>query len=326
MDPEIEQAKDEGASAGEEGAAPALEQSPAPQAKPSLRRRVEAASVWGRRRYSQLETMRPERASIETAFRWLVRDKEIVGGVLGGGLAYRFFFWLLALSVLTSGGLGLAARSGASVETAVEEAGLTDAVAASVASAAQQSESGRWWLLLSGAILTLWFSWGLLRALRLVHAAAWRITPAPLRNAPLAVALVVASPFAVAAFTAGAGWVRANVGFFPGFLATLAVAVGFAALWLRISMRLPSPDLPWTAFLPGAVVLGLGLEALHVFTVYFLQDKLANASDLYGALGIASTLLFYLFLIGRGVVWAAELNAVVWEVRHPASSRRPLEH
>jgi uncharacterized BrkB/YihY/UPF0761 family membrane protein len=128
------------------------------------------------------------------------------------------------------------------------------------------------------------------------------------------------------AFTAGAGWVRANVGFFPGLLATLAVCIGFAALWLRISMRLPSPDLPWTAFLPGAVALGLGLEALHVFTVYFLQDKLANASDLYGVLGIASTLLFYLFLIGRGVVWAAELNAVVWEVRHPVSSRRPLEH
>jgi uncharacterized BrkB/YihY/UPF0761 family membrane protein len=326
MDPEIEQGKDEAASTGEEGAAPALEQSPAPQAKPSVRRRVEAASVWGQRRYSQLEAMRPERASIETAFRWLVRDKEIAGGVLGGGLAYRFFFWLLALSVLTSGALGLASRSGASVETAAEEAGLTDAVAASVATAAQQSESGRFWLLVSGVILTLWFSWGLLRALRLVHAAAWRISVPPLRNAPLAVALVVASPFAVAAFTAGAGWVRANVGFFPGFLATLAVAVGFAALWLRISMRLPSPDLPWTAFLPGAVVLGLGLEALHVFTVYFLQDKLANASDLYGALGIASTLLFYLFLIGRGVVWAAELNAVVWEVRHPASSRRPLEH
>ena len=65
---------------------------------------------------------------------------------------------------------------------------------------------------------------------------------------------------------------------------------------------------------PGNVFLGLGLEALHVFTTYFLETKLANASDLYGVLGLATTALFYLFLVGRGVVWAAELNAVVWEV------------
>ncbi len=32
-------------------------------------------------------------------------------------------------------------------------------------------------------------------------------------------------------------------------------------------------------------------------------------------LGLATTALFYLFLVGRGVVWAAEANAVVWDVR-----------
>jgi uncharacterized BrkB/YihY/UPF0761 family membrane protein len=75
---------------------------------------------------------------------------------------------------------------------------------------------------------------------------------------------------------------------------------------------------PWTAFLPGAVLIGAGVEALHLFTVYFLEGKLADSSQLYGALGLAATVLFYLFLIGRGVVWAAELNAIVWEVWHPA--------
>ena len=50
--------------------------------------------------------------------------------------------------------------------------------------------------------------------------------------------------------------------------------------------------------------------------------KLASPSALYGALGLAASLLFYLFLIGRGVVWAAELNAVVWEVRNKPERRR----
>ena len=90
---------------------------------------------------------------------------------------------------------------------------------------------------------------------------------------------------------------------------------GFGAVWLWVSMHLPSPEAPWTAFLPGAIVFGLGLEALHLFTTYFLEAKLANASELYGVLGLATTALFYLFLVGRGVVWAAELNAVVWETR-----------
>jgi hypothetical protein len=288
------------------------------------RRRSEAATLWGQEKFTQLEQQRPEHASIEAGFRWILRDKEIAGGVLGGGLAYRFFFWFLALTVLLSGGLGFASRADA--ELAVQEVGLTDAVADSVATAAAQSESARWWLLLIGAWLTLWFSWGLLRALRLVHGAAWRITPAPLTNGLLAVAAVVAAPFVLVAVSAAAGWVRENVGLAPGLVSTLAVGVAFGFVWLQISMRLPAPDVPWTAFLPGAILLGIGLEVLHVFTVYFLADKLASSSALYGGLGIAATLLFYLFLIGRGVVWAAELNAVVWEVRHPqgAAAEQPV--
>ena len=101
-----------------------------------------------------------------------------------------------------------------------------------------------------------------------------------------------------------------------GALATFCVALLFGAVWLWVSARLPSADgARWTAFIPGAVLLALGIEALHLFTVFYLQTKLANASDLYGVLGLATTALFYFFLIGRGVVWAAELNAVVWEVR-----------
>lgn len=282
------------------------------------RQRSEAATLWGQQQLERLEQQRPEHASVEAGFRWIIRDKEIAGGVLGGGLAYRFFFWLLALTVLMSAGLGFASRW--NVGLAVKEVGLTTAVSQTVATAAEQSESGRWWLLLLGVWLTLWFSWGLLRALRLVHVAAWRIAPTPLRNGLLALAAVIAAPFVLLAVSAAAGWVREHVGLASGLFATLAVGVIFGFVWLRISMRLPAPDVPWTAFLPGAVLMGIGLEALHVFTVYFLANKLASSSQLYGGLGLAATLLFYLFLIGRGVVWAAELNAVVWEVRQARAS------
>jgi len=264
---------------------------------------------------ARLEAERPKHASIEVCFSWILRDKEIAGGVLGGGLAYRFFFWVLALTVLLAGGLGIASASGADVAEDSSEIGVTDALAATVENAAQESESGRWWLVLTGVVLFLWFSYGLLRALHLVHAAAWRVTPPRLRNLPRAVGFVVAAPIVLLLATGAAGWMRTHAADPLGLLATLAIAVGFGAIWVWVSMYLPSEDVPWTAFVPGAILLGLGVEALHLFTTYFLEEKLANASDLYGVLGLATTALFYLFLLGRGVVWAAELNAVVWDVR-----------
>jgi len=280
-----------------------------------MRDRAESARSRGIALRGDLEAQRTQHDSVETAFCWIQRDKDIAGGVLGGGLAYRFFFWVLALTVLLAGGLGLASASGADVAGNSRDAGVTDALAAIIANAAAQSESARWWLVLTGLVLYLWFSYGLLRALHLVHAAAWRIAPPPLRNLPRAIGFVVAAPIVLLAATGVAGWIRAHTANPVGLVATLAVAIAFGAMWLWVSMYLPSRDVPWTAFIPGAVLFGLGLEVLHVFTTYFLETKLANASELKRVLGLATTALFYLFLVGRGVVWAAELNATVWEVR-----------
>jgi membrane protein len=297
---------------GADGTAPAA----ATTAKPTLRERSERWTARVQATVDRLEGQRPAHASVEVGFRWIVRDKQIAGGVLGGGLAYRLFFWALAIALLICGGLGFAGRAGDDVGGAAHDAGLTQAVADSVASAAHQSESGRWWLLVIGAWSFLWFSWSLVRAVRLVHAAAWQAPILKLPNLPRAFAVMIAVPVMVLALSAAAGWLRANVGAFPGLLATLVVAIGYGAIWLFVSKFLPSGEgLPWHAYLPGAAVFGFGIEALHLFTVYYLATKLANASTLYGSLGLAGTTLFYLYLIGRGLVWAAELNAVVWTVR-----------
>jgi uncharacterized BrkB/YihY/UPF0761 family membrane protein len=295
---------------------PQIDQKPSDETpKRTMRVRGDAVRARGETLLADLEGKRPDHASIEIAFRWLLRDKEIAGGVLGGGLAYRFFFWVLALTVLTAGGLGFASSSGADVASDAEETGVTRSLASTIATAAEQSETGRWWLVISGVVLVLWFSFGLLRALRLVHAAAWRVPAPPLRNLPKALAFVIAAPLILFAASSFSGWVRANAADPVGVLVTLGLGVCFGALWLWVSMWLPSQDVPWTAYLPGAILFGVGVEALYVFTAYYLQIKLANASELYGALGLATTALFYLFLVGRGVIWAAELNAIVWEVR-----------
>jgi uncharacterized BrkB/YihY/UPF0761 family membrane protein len=252
---------------------------------------------------------------VETGFRWLARDKRIAGGILSGGLAYRFFFWLLGLSVLTSGGLGLFARAGSNIEDALIEAGVSDKLAGAGAGIGDQSDDFSLWLLLVGSVLVVWFGWGVLRALWLVHSAAWAIDPPPFRRVPKGIAGVVATPFALVLLAGVAGWARGQIGLVPGFVATVMVGVAVGAFWVWVQTRLPSKDVPWTAFLPGAVAVTVGFEAVHLFLAYFLAGKLESYSSLYGVLGLAATLLFVFFMLGRIIVWGAELNAVAWDVR-----------
>lgn len=83
------------------------------------------------------------------------------------------------------------------------------------------------------------------------------------------------------------------------------------------------PAAPSTALLPGAALLAIGLQALHVTVVFYLAGKLSRASEAYGALGVALVALAWLFLIGRLTVAAADLNAALWEqqvMRRPTTS------
>ena len=67
--------------------------------------------------------------------------------------------------------------------------------------------------------------------------------------------------------------------------------------------------------MPGATVVAVGLQALHVFTVYFLGPKLESATQLYGLVGIVTTLLFWFYLGGRLIVAGATLNVEISEMR-----------
>jgi uncharacterized BrkB/YihY/UPF0761 family membrane protein len=305
---------------------PTSEREDPPHTTASTRERLRARAVrardWAEERHGQLESMRPDHPPIEIGFRMIEHDIRIAGGVLGGGLAYRLFFFVLGLAVLVAGGLGFGARSGENVESAAEDVGLTHAVSNSVADAAEQAQSGRWWLLLTGIFLVAWTSRGLFRALRLVHAAAWRTTVPP-SSIVRGTGAVVAVTGAAVVFLVAVGRVRAEFGLLMGFLITVAITAAFVGLWVWVSASLPSGNVPLTAFIPGAVLLTVGFQLLNIATALFIADRLASSSALYGALGIAATALFYLYLLGRLVVWGAELNAVVWWYSHPDDPMAP---
>ena len=66
---------------------------------------------------------------------------------------------------------------------------------------------------------------------------------------------------------------------------------------------------------PGAVLFAVGALALNLFTSYFLGPRLESATELYGGLGLATTILFWLYIIGRLVTGAATLNVSLYESR-----------
>ena len=113
-------------------------------------------------------------------------------------------------------------------------------------------------------------------------------------------------------------WLRAES---PGLgiAASLAGIVPFTALWLGISWLLPhDPRAPWTALLPGSLLVGTGFWLAHLFSVYVLASRVDKASSLYGSLGVAAALLAWLYLFGRIMVAGAMLNATLWERRKRA--------
>lgn len=277
------------------------------------RTRLRAAAIRARaqRLEERAQAERRRHGSVDAAFELVDRDGEVAGGIIASALAYRFFFWLLPAALVAVAGLGIAADSASeSPESAAESVGLEDLVSSSVANAA--SSPNRWYALLVGIPVLLLATRSLLRALTGAHRLVWtdvrsaapRATVAgTLRLLVLLVALVVVSGFA--------GAVRAwspGVGVLP----TLLIALPYAGIWLLVSLRLPHRDAPATALLPGAVLFGLGLELLHVFTAYVLEPWAISKQGTYGTLGAASVVLLAVFLVSRLIVAAAALNATLW--------------
>ena len=56
----------------------------------------------------------------------------------------------------------------------------------------------------------------------------------------------------------------------------------------------------------------LGLQA---FTALYLAPRIGRSSELYGALGAATVILLWLYIIARLITLSAFLNATLWERR-----------
>ena len=243
--------------------------------------------------------------SLAVPFRAIERNRRVAASVLAGGIAYRLFLWLLPFGLILGGALGL--MDAGSVEEAVAAGGVPAAVVDLIGDVARAAESDWWWLLGIGVPLLLWAGYTGAKAVQLIHSLIW--DEPPLRTKPLRASLaftgVLCAVMAAVAFTF---WVREESWHVDLLVAALTIAP-LAAIWLWVSLRLPHGDAGWHALLPGALVVALGFQVLHALIVNFLVPKLEKATTLYGSLGAMTTLLFFMYFVGRLVVTAPVLNS-----------------
>ncbi len=273
---------------------------------------VVAMQVRAKRLAERAQAERQSHASVDAVFEMADHDSEVGGGIMAGALAYRLFIWLLPLALVAVAGLGIAASASSNTpEHEADALGLAGLVSSSIASAA--NSPNRWYALLIGIPILIYTTRSLLRTLIVVHRLVWSDVRAAVPKPKLAATMHLLAALLgllIASALASAARSLSGVG---GLLVTLLIPAPYAALWLLISMRLPHRDAVRRALVPGALLFGFGLEALHIVAAYVIAPYAASKQGTYGSLGIAAALLLGLFLISRLVVASAVLNATLWQ-------------
>jgi len=262
---------------------------------------------------ARLEAARSRHASLQVGWTLYEGDSSIGGGLLAGALAYRLFVLLLPTSLLLVSGLGLyAGAADKSTRQVTREAGLHGLFASNVAATASGGARSLVFILMIPAVL--YAAVKLYRAIAIVHALVWHSTGRAGRTTRRGVAVLLGVLLATVVSTEIVGWIRRHDQL-GGVAALIVYTVVVGGAWLALSLQLPHGGARWTSLLPGAALFGVGLLGVNVFNVSVTARLVEDRANTYGALGVATALLFSLVLVGRLAVVSAELNAVLYR-RH----------
>jgi len=284
------------------------------------------ATVLGQvdRTRKRLEEARRNSRALDAAFRAFERDVAAGGGVLAGAVAFRIFLFLVPYTfvVVVVFGLG-SSMADEDPGAAARDFGIGGLAAKAFSSVGDLSTGQRILSFGVAAFALLLATRALLKVLRIVHALIWHTRagkPASAVRAVGALVLIVTVSLALAMLV---GKIR-DASFILGIVATLLFIAVPVVAWLFVSWHMPHPDdLPWTALVPGALFLGLGLEVLHVITVYWIAHLVESKTDTYGALGFALAMLLWAYLLGRLVTTATVINESLWSRDQERQQARP---
>lgn len=285
------------------------------------RTRLEALAARSRAR---IDEERERRFVVALAFAFANRGRRAAASVLAGALAFRFFMTLLPLVLVLVVGLGLLKSVGGSPTEVLKEAGIKGVLASTINSSSNFSDPGRTAVLLLGIAGLLSGARLCAATLRAIHAIAWGEPVVRWKRGARA-AMIFLGAVAVAVACAGlATRARVDAGVALSLGASVLMAFVVGLIWLLGSWLLPHRDgVGWSAFVPGAVLVGVGFAVLQAVTTNWIGPKLEHASRLYGPLAVSIVVLGWLYVIGRLMVAAPLLNAALLERREAHAKTRP---
>jgi len=270
-----------------------------------------------------IEEKRETSATVSLAFDAFGHDTEAGGPVLAAALGFRVFLFMVpyvGFFLIVFGFIGdLTGRS-------PKEMFHTRGIAALTAKGITTGHDLSTWTRITAFVLVTYALFlsarSFVKVLRIVHMLVWREPPTRLLR-PTRATLVFIATVTVGMCISGVIDVLTNRVVIGGVIAlALYIFVPFA-LWLVVSWWLPHGACDILGLVPGAVVLAIGVEILHVFTVVWFPRSLESKSEIYGAIGTALALLFWAYLLGRLMTFAAALNVALWRRRESDPSEPP---
>ena len=260
----------------------------------------------------RLEAARPRNPAIDAVLRTIERDTASGGGVLAGAVAFRIFMFMVPFVFLLVGVFGIGSSAAdQDPQTLAKKAGITGIVAKSLSSVGDLSLTERIVYVVVIGFATFLATRALLKVLRIVHALVWHVRAGRFERPARASLALIGIVILAIGLSALVGVLRGQ-SFLLGLVASILYAAIPVALWVFVSWHLPRAEVPWTALIPGAVLLGIGLEVMHLVTVYWIARYVESKTETYGAIGFAIALLLWAYLIGRLITTSAVVNESLW--------------
>ena len=260
----------------------------------------------------ELNIRRQRSDVVDAGFAVQELDARVGGGILAGALAFRIFLFMVPFVyvVFTVLGRASAAISQDPAQLA-RDIGITGVLASAVVKAQDQSA----WttaVLIAGAAVAMFLTAGsLLKALYVVHWLIWRI-PRVMPTGLVPRLALIGFTLAASALGVAVNDLRNSSGIAGAVIAIVVITALSFALWWWVSWKLPHMPVPARALVPGALLMAVGADVLHLLTTYWVGHLVARKTNTYGPVGIALAVLLWVYILGRIIVASAGLNAALW--------------
>ncbi len=246
-------------------------------------------------------------------------ERELGGGLIAGGVAFRIFLWLVPFGLVTAALLSFWSELDPDgLESAARRFGIAAASAQAASEALQIGDRSALFVLLFGLVFLAWFTLGAVRALVLAHALAWQLKPPRMRRPHLAIPIFNGLFLVAILASLIETWLEAQFGYAAllGLVFTLTVTTGVAltAMWL-----LPHRAAHPRELVPGALLVTVGYHLVQVAVIFYFAPRLGRSEETYGAFGTSATMLVWLYVLSRLITLAAFLNATLWQRREIGS-------